>query len=142
MQDHVSRLVGLERFEVKRVLEERDRLELEVELVARAGCYPRWGGRRSRSRTAPRARVRDLPIAGRPHPFAVVQASLSSRRLRSALHRIAPGAAAAPTATRLFRRAPRLGSAQLAAVLGHDHMDRRHLVGLMYRGKRDRGTAR
>jgi transposase len=65
MQDHVSRLVGLERFEVKRVLEERDRLELEVELVARAGCYPRWGGRRSRSRTAPRARVRDLPIAGR-----------------------------------------------------------------------------
>jgi hypothetical protein len=33
-----SRLVGLEGFEVKRVIEECDRLDLEVELVARAGC--------------------------------------------------------------------------------------------------------
>jgi hypothetical protein len=41
MQDHVSCLVGLEGFEVKRVVEVADRLDLEVELVARAGCCPR-----------------------------------------------------------------------------------------------------
>jgi hypothetical protein len=34
-------LVGLEGFEVKRVVEVADRLDLEVELVARAGCCPR-----------------------------------------------------------------------------------------------------
>jgi hypothetical protein len=36
MQDHVSRIVGLEGFGVKRVIEVGDRLDLEVELVARA----------------------------------------------------------------------------------------------------------
>jgi hypothetical protein len=41
MQDHVCRLVGLEGFEVKRVIEVGDRLDLEVELVARAGLLPR-----------------------------------------------------------------------------------------------------
>jgi hypothetical protein len=41
MQDHVSCLVGLEGFEVKRVVEVAHRLDLEVELVARAGCCPR-----------------------------------------------------------------------------------------------------
>jgi hypothetical protein len=52
MQDHVSRLVGLEGFEVKRVVEEGDRLDLGVELVARAACCPGCGARRWRSRTA------------------------------------------------------------------------------------------
>src|SRR5688500_4253397 len=65
MRDHVSRLVGLERFDVKRVLEECDRLNLEVELVARAGCWPRCGWASLEVKDRPRARVRDLPIAGR-----------------------------------------------------------------------------
>ena len=39
MQDHVNRLVSLEGFEVKRVVEDGDRLDLEVELVARARPY-------------------------------------------------------------------------------------------------------
>jgi hypothetical protein len=52
MQGHVSRLVGLEGFEVKRVLEVGDRLELEVELVARAGCCPVAGAEASMSKSA------------------------------------------------------------------------------------------
>jgi transposase len=65
MQDHVSRLVGLEGFEVKRVIEVGDRLDLEVELVARAGCCPRCGRSSVDVKDRPVVRVRDLPIAGR-----------------------------------------------------------------------------
>ena len=52
MQDHVSRLVGLEGFEVKRVIEEGGRLDLEVELAAGPAAAPAVGARRSRSRSA------------------------------------------------------------------------------------------
>jgi transposase len=65
MRDHVSRLVGLEGFEVKRVIEGGDRLDLEVELVARAGCCPDCGRSSLEVEERPRVRVRDLPIAGR-----------------------------------------------------------------------------
>ena len=65
MQDHVNRLVGLEGFEVKRVVEEGDRLDLEVELVARAGCCPGCGRASVDVKDRPRVRVRDLPLAGR-----------------------------------------------------------------------------
>jgi transposase len=65
MQDHVSRLVGLEGFEVKRVVEEGDRLDLEVELVARAGCCAHCGRGSLEVKERPVVRVRDLPIAGR-----------------------------------------------------------------------------
>jgi transposase len=65
MQDHVSRLVGLEGFEVKRVIEVGDRLDLEVELVARAGCCPGCGSGSVDVKERPVVRVRDLPIAGR-----------------------------------------------------------------------------
>jgi transposase len=64
MQDHVSRLVGLAGFEVNRIVEEGDRLDLEVELVARAGCCPRCGRAGSLEvKQRPVVRVRDLPIA-------------------------------------------------------------------------------
>jgi transposase len=65
MRDHVSRLVGLEGFEVKWVIEVGDRLDLEVELVARAGCCPRCGRGSVDVKERPVVRVRDLPIAGR-----------------------------------------------------------------------------
>jgi transposase len=65
MQDHVSRLVGLEGFEVKSVIEVGDRLDLEVELVARAGCCPYCGRGSVDVKERPAVRVRDLPVAGR-----------------------------------------------------------------------------
>jgi transposase len=65
MQDHVSRLVGLGGFEVKRVIERGDRLDLEVELVARAGCCPDCGRSSVEVKDRPVVRVRDLPLAGR-----------------------------------------------------------------------------
>jgi transposase len=65
MQDDLSRLVGLEGFEVKRVIERGDRLDLEVELVARAGRCPRCGQSSVDVKDRPRVRVRDLPIARR-----------------------------------------------------------------------------
>ena len=69
MRDDLSRLVGLEGFEVKRVLEDGDRLDLEVELVARAGRCPRCGRASLDVKERPRVRARDLPLAGRvTHP--------------------------------------------------------------------------
>jgi transposase len=65
MQDHVSRLVGLEGFEVKRVVEVGGQLDLEVELAAGAGCCPRCGRASLDVKDRPRVRVRDLPLAGR-----------------------------------------------------------------------------
>jgi zinc-finger of transposase IS204/IS1001/IS1096/IS1165/Transposase len=65
MQDDLTRLVGLEGFEVKRVVEVGGQLDLEVELVARAGCCPRCGRASLDVKDRPRVRVRDLPIAGR-----------------------------------------------------------------------------
>ena len=65
MQDDLSRLVGLEGFEVKRVIEEGDRLDLEVELVARGGCCPGCGRASLDVKDRPVVRVRDLPLAGR-----------------------------------------------------------------------------
>lgn len=65
MQDDVSRLVGIEGLAVTGVLEVGRRLEIEVELVARAGCC-RWCGRASVAvKERPVVRVRDLPVAGR-----------------------------------------------------------------------------
>jgi transposase len=65
MQGDLSRLVGLEGFEVKRVIEVGDQLDLEVELVAHAGCCPRCGRASVDVKDRPRVRLRDLPLAGR-----------------------------------------------------------------------------
>ena len=65
MQDDLSRVVGLAGLEVKHVIEEGDRLDLEVEPVARAGCCPRCGRASLDVKDRPRVRVRDLPIVGR-----------------------------------------------------------------------------
>jgi transposase len=65
MSDDVSRLVGIEGVAVTGVVEVEGRVELEVELVARAGCC-RWCGRASLTvKERPVVRVRDLPVAGR-----------------------------------------------------------------------------
>jgi transposase len=65
MRDDLSRLLGIEGFAVKAVHEMGDRLDLEVELIARAGCCPRCGRGTLKVKERPRVRVRDLPLAGR-----------------------------------------------------------------------------
>jgi len=65
VQDDLSRLVGLEGFKVRRVVEVRDRLDLEVELVAGAACCPHCGRPSADVKERPVVRVRDLPLAGR-----------------------------------------------------------------------------
>src|SRR5436309_6655318 len=65
MEDHVNRLVGLEGFEVKDVIETGEQLDLEVELVARAAVCPHCGRPSLEVKERPLVRVRDLPIAGR-----------------------------------------------------------------------------
>ena len=65
MQEDISRLLGLEGFAVTAVEERGDELDLEVELVARAGCCPRCGRASCDLKERPVVGVRDLPIAGR-----------------------------------------------------------------------------
>jgi transposase len=65
MQEQLSGLLGLEGFSVTLVEERGDELDLEVELVAQAGCCPRCGRASCEVKERPLVRVRDLPIAGR-----------------------------------------------------------------------------
>ena len=65
MHDDVSRLVGIEGMAVTGVADHGWWIELEVEMLARAGCC-RWCGRASLVvKERDRVRVRDLPFAGR-----------------------------------------------------------------------------
>ena len=66
MQDHGSRLVGLDGVQVMAVREVCGQLDLEVELTARAGCCPTCGRGSLEVKDRPVVRVRDLPLAGRP----------------------------------------------------------------------------
>ena len=65
MQDHATRLVGLQGFVVTEVQRVGEQLDLQVELLARAAGCPHCGGSELRVKDRPRVRVRDLPIAGR-----------------------------------------------------------------------------
>jgi transposase len=65
MRDHATRLVGLQGFVVTEVQRAGERLDLQVELLARAAGCPRCGGVEVRVKERPLVRVRDLPIAGR-----------------------------------------------------------------------------
>jgi transposase len=64
MQDHATRLVGLDGLVVTGVQRTGEQLDLQVELLSRAGGCPRCGGSELRVKERPRVRVRDLPIAG------------------------------------------------------------------------------
>jgi transposase len=65
MQDHATRLVGLDGLVVTDVQRTGERLDLRVEPLARAAGCPHCGGTEVRVKDRPRVRVRDLPIAGR-----------------------------------------------------------------------------
>ena len=65
MQQQVSRLIGLDDFEVKRVSGDSHQLDLEVELVARAGSCPTCGRDSPVVKERPLVRFRDLPIGAR-----------------------------------------------------------------------------
>jgi transposase len=65
MQDHGSRLLGIDGMVVLGVVDVGHALELEVETIARAACC-RWCGRASLTvKERPVVRVRELPLAGR-----------------------------------------------------------------------------
>jgi hypothetical protein len=95
MQNDLSRLVALEGFEVTGVIERGDRLNLEVQLVARAGCCLHRGRASLDVKERPVVRVRDLPIAGRVTHLVWAQAPLPQPGLRADVHRVASRAAGA-----------------------------------------------
>jgi hypothetical protein len=65
VQDHVSRLVGLEGFEVKRVSSGATGSTSRSSWSPRAGLCPDCGRASLEVKDRPRVRVRDLPIVGR-----------------------------------------------------------------------------
>jgi transposase len=65
MQSDLTRLVGLEGFEVSGVNDSGDQLDLEVELVARAESCPHCGSRALEVHERPVVRVRDVDHGGR-----------------------------------------------------------------------------
>ena len=64
MQDHATRLVGLDGLVVTDVQRTGEQFDLQVELLARAAGCPHCGGGEVRVKERPLVRVRDLPIAG------------------------------------------------------------------------------
>jgi transposase len=79
MQEQLSGLLGLEEYTVTLVEERGDELDLEVELVAQAGCCPRCGRASCEVKDRPLVRVRDLPIAGETQIPCLAQAPLPCR---------------------------------------------------------------
>jgi transposase len=65
MYEQLTQVLGLEGLAVTAVEERGDELELEVVLVARAGCCPTCARASCEVKERPVVRVRDLPIAGR-----------------------------------------------------------------------------
>jgi transposase len=65
MQDHATRLVGLDGLVVTEVQRAGEQFDLQVELLARATGCRHCGGSELRVKERPSVRVRDLPIAGR-----------------------------------------------------------------------------
>jgi hypothetical protein len=65
MHDDLTLVLGLEGFRVTAVSERGDELDLEVELVARAGVCPGCDRPTVIVKERPVVRVRDLPLLGR-----------------------------------------------------------------------------
>src|SRR3954468_17323029 len=65
MQDHATRLVGLDGLVVTAVQGTGQQLDLQIELLARADRCPHCGASEVQVKERPLVRVRDLPIAGR-----------------------------------------------------------------------------
>src|SRR3954449_3207881 len=65
MQDHATRLVGLDGLVVTAVQGTGEQLDLQIELLARADGCPPCGAREVQVKERPLVRVRDLSIAGR-----------------------------------------------------------------------------
>ncbi len=65
MHEQISRLIGLDDFEVRAISRVGEKLDLEVELLARAAACPRCGRGSLNIKDRPVVRFRDLPIGGR-----------------------------------------------------------------------------
>lgn len=65
MPQQVSRLIGLDDFEVRAVSGASEQLDLEVELLIRANSCPHCGRGSPEIKERPLVRFRDLPIGGR-----------------------------------------------------------------------------
>jgi hypothetical protein len=94
MRDDVSRLLGIEGMAVTGVADHGWSPGLEVEMLTCAGCR-RWCGRSSlKVKERDRARVRDLPVAGRMSICVGASGGFGAKRVRGRLPR-PPGAAVA-----------------------------------------------
>jgi zinc-finger of transposase IS204/IS1001/IS1096/IS1165 len=82
MQDHATRLVGLDGLVVTGVQRVGEQLDLQVELLARAAGCPHCGGSDVRVKERPRVRVRDLPIAGRVTRLCGASAATAAATVR------------------------------------------------------------
>jgi hypothetical protein len=97
MQDHATRLVGLDGLVVTAVERAGEQLDLHVELLARAtGCL-HCGGGEVRVKERPCVRVSDLSDRRAADAAGAAQAPLPLQRLRAHVHRD-PRAAAHPSA--------------------------------------------
>jgi hypothetical protein len=104
MQDDVSRLLGIEGMAVTGVADYGWWIELEVELVACAGCC-RWCGRGSlKVKARDPVRVRDLSLAGRITYLCWRKRRFRVRGVWADVHRDPCGAALPPRGQRSVPR--------------------------------------
>ncbi|HET9163352.1 MAG TPA: ISL3 family transposase [Solirubrobacterales bacterium] len=130
MQDHVSRLVGLDGFRVRGVVEEGHQLDLEVELVARAQSCPHCHGAELEVHERPLVAVRDLPFGGR---VATLRWRKRRYRCKGCRRTHTESCAQAPPRQRLTRRfacrlAERAGSGGAHAEIAREEGISRYQV--------------
>jgi transposase len=104
MPDEGTRLLGLDGVVVTDVREEGDQLDLEVELVARAGACSHCGRASLEVKERPVVRVRDLPLAGRRTVLVWRKRRFACRACARTFTERHPELPARQRVTRRFRR--------------------------------------
>ncbi len=131
MQDQVSRLIGLDGFRVKGVIEEGDQLDLEVELITRARSCPHCSGAELEVHERPVVTVRDLALCGRRANLRWRKRRYRCKGCRRTHTESAPEVPARQRHTQRFRArlAERARSGGAHAEIAREEHTSRHQVG-------------
>jgi transposase len=135
MPDEGTRLLGIDGVVVTDVREVGDQLDLEVELIARAGLCPRCGRASLEVKERPRVRLRDLPHGGRRTALVWRKRRFRCRVCARTFTEAHPELPARQRVTRRFRRrlVERVRGGAAHAEVARDEQTTRYQVARAFR---------